>query len=53
MKMFTLDDHTELLELRVPATESLFSCDSSAINNKYLAAGKQGLLYYLTTNKFA
>lgn len=45
MKVFALDDYSELLELRVPSTESLFSCDSSALNDKYLAGGKGGLLY--------
>jgi hypothetical protein len=53
MKMFTLDDHSELLELRLPESEALYTCDASSINNKYLAGGKGGSLYYLATNKFA
>ncbi len=53
MKMFTLDDHTELLQLKLPEGEALYTCDSSAINNKYLAGGKKGVLYYMTTTKFA
>jgi hypothetical protein len=52
MKMFTLDDYSELLELRVGEGESLYSCDTSAINNKYLAGGKLGNMYYLSTNKY-
>ena len=52
MKMFALDDYSELIEFRLPEDEALFSCDCSSINNKYLAAGKKGLLYYLTNNKY-
>jgi hypothetical protein len=53
MKMFTLDDHTELLEVKMGEGEALYTCDTSAINNKYLVGGKKGVLYYLATNKFA
>jgi hypothetical protein len=53
MKIFTLDDYAELLELKLPEGESLYTCDSSAINNKYLAGGKRGALYYLAANKYA
>ena len=53
MKMFTIDDHSELLEFKVPEGQTLYSCDSSSINNKYVAGGKKGHLYYLATNKFA
>lgn len=53
MKMFTIDDHSELLELKLPEGEALYTCDSSAINNKYLAGGKKGVLYYMATSKFA
>ena len=43
MKMFTLDDHSELLEFKLPEGETLYSCDSSSINNKYVAGGKKFL----------
>lgn len=52
MKMFSTEDYMEFFELRAGEGESLFTCDSSSINNKYLAAGKKGLLYYLATNKY-
>ena len=51
MKMFSLDDYSQFLELKLPEDESLFSCDCSGNNNKYLAAGKKGLVYYLTNSK--
>jgi hypothetical protein len=50
--MFSLDDYSELFELRAPPSESLFCCGTSAINNKYVAGGKKGQLYYFATNKF-
>jgi hypothetical protein len=53
LKMFTLDDYSEFLEVRAGEGESFFTCDSSATNNKYLVAGKKGILSYLATNKFA
>lgn len=52
MKMFSMDDYSEFFELRTPEDDSLFTCDTSSINNKYMAAGKKGLLYYLATNKY-
>ena len=51
MKMFALDNFSELLEVRFPQHETIYSCDSSTINNKYLAAGKTGQLYYLAPVK--
>lgn len=38
--------------MRVPEGESLYTCDTSSINNKYIAGGKKGLLYTLATNKY-
>lgn len=51
MKMFTLDDFSELLEVRFSEKETIYSCDTSAINNKYLAGGKNGALYYIASVK--
>ena len=52
MKMFSLDDYSEFFELRLPETDSLYSCDTSSINNKYIAGGKKGWLYSLATSKY-
>lgn len=51
MKMFALDNYAELLEVRFPENESIYTCDTSAVNNKYLAGGKGGMLYYLAPAK--
>lgn len=52
MKMFSLDDYSEFFELRLPENESLYTCDTSSINNKYIAGGKKGWLYSMATSKY-
>ena len=51
MKMFTTDGYAELFWLKVSKGESLYTCDYSSMNNKYLAGGKNGNLYYLSEHR--
>jgi hypothetical protein len=53
MKMFTLDDYSELFEVKADEGEAFYSCDSSISNNKYAVGGKHGSLFYLTSNKLS
>ena len=53
MKMFSLTDSSEMLEVRsdetVKANEytSLYACDSGYTSNKYLMGGNTGTLFYM------
>jgi hypothetical protein len=48
MKTFSLNDGTELLEVRVEDSNgSLFTCDSGYNSNKYLIGGTNGTLFNL------
>jgi hypothetical protein len=46
-----MEDFVELISLRTNKAESLYTCDSSSVNNKYLAGGKSGKLYYMAAKK--
>jgi hypothetical protein len=51
MKIFSLDDFNEMIEVKFDEGESLYSCDSSYGSNRYLVGGKNGSLFYLGSNK--
>jgi hypothetical protein len=49
MKMFSLTDGAELLEVRLDGNNSsLYTCDSGYSSNKYLMGGNSGTLFHLT-----
>ena len=50
MKIFGLSGK-ELVEAKFEESESLYSCDSSHSENKFLVGGKAGGLTYLGSNK--
>ncbi len=47
MKIFSIKNSTELVEMQVQKEEYLYTCDSSPANFKFLAGGKKGNLFYL------
>jgi hypothetical protein len=51
MKIFSLDDYSEMVEVKFDQGESLYSCDSSYSSNRYLVGGKHGSMFYLGSNK--
>jgi hypothetical protein len=49
MKMFSLTDGAEMLEVRVDESgTSLYTCDSGYNSNKYVMGGNSGTLFHLT-----
>jgi len=51
MKIFSLEDYSEMVEVRFEEGESLYTCDSSYGSNRYLVGGKSGVMFYLGSNK--
>ena len=51
MKIFSLEDYNEMVEIRFDEGESLYTCDSSYGSNRYMVGGKHGSVFYLGSNK--
>ena len=47
MKMFSLTDGTEMLEVKADDGVSLYTCDSGYTSNKYMMGGNSGTLFYM------
>lgn len=47
MKMFSLNDGSEMLEVRVEEEVTLYTLDSAHSSNKYLTGGNSGAMYYM------
>ena len=47
MKMFSLNDGSEMLEVRVEENTILYTADSSYSSNKYLTGGNSGTMFYM------
>lgn len=51
MKMFSVTDGSEMIEVKVEDNISLYTCDSGYNSNKYMMGGNTGLLYYMASVK--
>ncbi len=47
MKMFSIVDGSEMLEVKVDEGVSLYTCDSGYTSNKYITGGNSGTLFYM------
>lgn len=47
MKMFSVADGSEMLEVKVEEGVSLYTCDSGYTSNKYVTGGNSGTLFYM------
>jgi hypothetical protein len=51
MKLFSINNSSEIVELQVHKEENLYTCDSSPTNFKFLTGGKKGNLFYLQSKE--
>lgn len=51
MKVFSIKNTSELVELQVSKEDNLYTCDSSPTNFKFLTGGKKGSLFYLQSKE--
>lgn len=47
MKMFSLNDGSEMIEVKVEEGSTLYTADSSYSTNKYLTGGSSGTMFYM------
>ena len=47
MKMFSIVDGSEMLEVKVDEGVSLYTCDSGYTSNKYITGSNSGTLFYM------
>lgn len=51
VKMFNYVEDREMLELKLTDNNSLYTCDSGRMSNRYCAGSTSGTLYYILSTK--